>query len=58
MNFPPGFYILLLTIIILILISIQFTLNVILREIREIRKRTGFNMQERGGGGNQVGIYQ
>ncbi|MCI8284834.1 MAG: hypothetical protein HFE90_06145 [Firmicutes bacterium] len=53
MNFPPGFYILLLTIIILILISIQFTLNVILREIREIRKRTGFNMQERGGGGNR-----
>lgn len=53
MNFPSGFYILLLTIIILILISIQFTLNIILREIREIRKRTGFDIQERGRGGNR-----
>ncbi len=46
MNFPSGFYVLLMTIIILILVSIQCTLNLILKEIKEIRKRIGCVIQE------------
>ena len=38
MNIPQGFGFIVCLIIIIILVSIQFTLNQILKELREIRK--------------------
>lgn len=42
-NLSPGFLFVVAVIALLILISIQYTLNLILRELREIRRRMRYD---------------
>ena len=41
MNLPSGFTFVILLVLMVILVSIQFTLNMILRELKSIRIRIG-----------------